>query len=255
MTLAHLQRPDAPALAYRNAPAAPDSALPDVLFCGGFGSDMEGTKAGFLAQCCASRGQGFVRFDYRGHGASEGLFQDGTIGLWLQDTLDIIDRVTQGKLILAGSSMGGWIGLLCALARPERVRGFIGLAAAPDFTRQILAGMNEAQRARLAADGYFELPHDYGDSPHVITKALLEDGERHCLLDAPIPLSIPVRLIYGMKDSEVPWQVAHRIAGAIPFPDKVVYLREEGDHRLSSPEDLALLDKMVVELSALVTGD
>ncbi len=249
MSLSFLARSGKPAIAYRKQDSA-DAALPTVVFLTGFRSDMDGTKAVYLADHCAARGQSFVRFDYSGHGKSEGAFEDGTIGQWRDDALDVIDYLTNGPLVLVGSSMGGWIGLLCALARKDRVSGYVGLAAAPDFTRWMKAGMTAEQRQMLAREGYFFLPSGYEEGDYKITAALLEDGEANCLLDAPIDLSCPVRLVQGMKDDAVPWQTAERIAAAMKGSDKQVVLREEGDHRLSTPEDLALIAALVDGLSA-----
>lgn len=248
MSLSFLERPGKPALACRKQDGA-DPSLPTVVFLTGFRSDMEGTKAAYLAGHCAAKGQPFLRFDYSGHGRSGGAFEDGTIGRWRDDALDVIDAMTDGPLVLVGSSMGGWIGLLCALARKDRVRGYVGLAAAPDFTRWMKAGMTEEQGRMLARDGYFLLPSGYEDGDYKITQALLEDGEKHCLLDGPIALSCPMRLVQGMKDDAVPWQTAERIANAVTSPDSRIFLREEGDHRLSAPEDLALIAALVDGLS------
>lgn len=249
MSVSFLKREEAPDIAYIRTNGETD-ALPTVVFLTGFRSDMMGTKAEFLASSCVRRGQNCLRFDYRGHGQSGGRFEDGTIGLWLSDALAAIDSLTTGPLILVGSSMGGWIALHVALARKERVAGLIGLAAAPDFTRQIAAMMKDAQKQQLATKGFFTEPNDYDDRPYIITRGLLEDGEKQCLLDAPIRIDCPVRLMQGMKDADVSWQTAHRIASAITGGDKKVYLREHGDHRLSAPDDLALLEKLVMELSA-----
>ncbi len=250
MSVSFLKREDSPDLAYRIIEGH-NASLPTVVFLTGFRSDMGGTKAEFLAQECPRRGQRLVLFDYRAHGKSGGAFEDGTIGLWRDDALDIIDSVTSEPLILVGSSMGGWIGLLAAIARPERVKGFIGIAAAPDFTRVVKSHMNEQQRADLAQNGYFLLPNVYTESPHMITKKLLDDAERHCLLDGEIAIGAPVRLIHGMKDDEVPWQTAPRIINALHTKDKKAYMREEGNHSLSSPDDLALLSKLIGELSGV----
>lgn len=248
MSVSFLKREGAPDIAYIRTKGEND-ALPTVVFLTGFRSDMMGTKAEFLASSCAERGQSFLRFDYRGHGQSGGAFEDGTIGLWLSDALAAIDALTTGPVVLVGSSMGGWIALLAALARKERVCGLIGLAAAPDFTRDIPNRMSEEQKAQMAAEGFISLPNDYDDRPYIIARTLLEEGENHCLLHAPVAIDCPVRLIQGMKDAEVPWQTAHRICNAITGEDKKVYLREEGDHRLSTEDDLVLLEKLVVELS------
>jgi len=248
MSVSFLKRENAPDLAYRIVEGH-NANLPTIVFLTGFRSDMKGTKAEFLATECLRRGQRLVLFDYRAHGQSGGAFEDGTIGLWRDDALDIIDKLTAGPLILIGSSMGGWIGLLAAIARADRLKGFIGLAAAPDFTRVVKSHMNDAQKSELAKNGYFLLPNDYVESPHMITKKLLDDAESLCLLDHEIPIDAPVRLIHGMKDSEVAWQTAHRILNALRTQDKKAYLREEGNHSLSAPEDLTLLAKLVDELS------
>ncbi|MFA5592943.1 MAG: alpha/beta fold hydrolase [Micavibrio sp.] len=250
MSVEFLHRDDAPRLAYRKQ-AGRNGALPTILFLHGLWSDMEGTKAEYLADACAARGQAFVRFDCRGHGRSDGLFEDAAIGDWKRDALDIIDNVAEGALVLIGSSMGGWLSLLAALERPERVAGLIGLAAAPDFTREILAEMGAAQRSALEKDGYFSLHEGIPDFPCHITQKLLDEGGAHCLLPGPLAIKAPVRLVQGMKDEDVSWQTAQRIAAAVPHQDVRVYLREDGDHRLSTPEDLALIDLIAQELSGL----
>ncbi len=247
-----LHRPGKPAIAYKRLAADPakgGNLYPTLVFFTGFCSDMEGTKASFLAAACEERGQAMLRFDYSGHGLSEGAFMDGTIGTWFQDSLDVIDRLTKGPLLLVGSSMGGWIGLLSARARADRTAGLIGLAAAPDFTRTIPPIMNDAQKDMLARDGYFPLPGDDTERRRRVTRTLLEEGERHCILDAPLAISCPVRLVHGKQDADVPWPIAEKIADILTSQDKAVYLREEGNHSLSAPEDLALLAQLVAELS------
>lgn len=247
MSVMFLKRNGRPDIAYQETKGE-NGALPTVVFMGGFRSDMNGTKAEFLSHSCAARGQKYLRFDYSGHGQSGGEFIDGTIGLWLDDALAVVDTLTTGPLVIVGSSMGGWIALCTALRRKERMKGLIGLAAAPDFTRDIPTIMTDAQKQELEAKGYFTEPNEY-DSSYIFTKKLLDDGEAYCLLDKPIAVDCPVRLVQGMKDNDVPWQTAHRIANALTTQNKEVYLREEGTHRLSTEEDLALLDKLVVELS------
>ncbi len=247
----YLERDNKPKLAYRFLPAGENTTnLPTVMFCGGFRSDMEGTKAIALEQACRDRGQGYLRFDYSGHGLSEGRFEDGTIGSWTEDALAIFDEIIKGPVLLVGSSMGGWISLLMAQKRPERVKGLVGIAAAPDFTREFSnMDLNETQKTQMKQDGYFLLPNDYGD-PYMITRALLEDGEKHCLLDNDIPLSsVPIRLVQGMKDPAVPWQMAHRIKNAVPSGDVEVFLVESGDHSLSRPEDIDLIAQQISALS------
>lgn len=219
------------------------------MFLSGFGSDMNGTKALFLDEFCKKNEIPYLRFDYSGTGQSGGIFEDGTIGKWFQDTLDAFDHITKGLVILVGSSMGGWIGLKVAMARPERVKAFIGLAAAPDFTRDVYTHLNEAQKADLKEKHYLPLPARPGETPLRLARALLEEGMQQCILDGPILLNCPVRLIQGMKDKEVPWQKAQKIMDAVTTQDKALYLREKSDHRLSSPEDLAVLGSLVEELS------
>lgn len=227
------------------------AALPSVMFLGGYRSDMAGAKALYLEEQCSARGQAYIRFDYSGHGVSGGDFKGGTIGSWMGDALQVIDELTEGPLILVGSSMGGWIALLCALRR-ERVKGVIGLAAAPDFTREVAAQMTADHKAQMQQKGYFEEPNDYSPEPYIFTQKLIQDGEQYCLLDKPITLSIPVRLIQGMQDADVEWQKAHRIKNAIAGADTEVFLIGSGDHRLSRPEDLAVIGEQVVQLSQLV---
>ena len=235
-----LKRDNAPDLAYVKTKTT-NHNLPDVVFLGGFRSDMEGTKAMYLEEQCKKRGQGYVRFDYRGHGKSKGVFEEACISEWAQDAQDIIEHCTSDAVILVGSSMGGWISLLTA-QKSDRVTGLIGLAAAPDFTLWMEAGMNEDQKQQLNNEGYFELPNDYDSEPYIITKKLIEDGRQNALLEQEIQIAIPVRLIQGMKDTDVEWQVAHRIKNVITGNDVEVILLENADHRLSTPDELQVLN-------------
>lgn len=216
----------------------------------GFMSDMTGSKALALEELCRARGQAYLRFDYRGHGASSGAFKDGCIGDWADDALDVLDRVTQGPQLLVGSSMGGWIMLLTALARPNRVAGLVGIAPAPDFTENLIwRELTERQRRVMAEQGFVEIPSDYGDQPYVITQRLIEDGRQHLLLNkAPLPISVPVRIIQGMEDKDVPWQTALDIQKAVESQDVEVTFVKAGGHRLSEPEDLARLTRTVAAL-------
>lgn len=211
---------------------------------------MEGTKALFLENLCRGAGQAFVRFDYSGHGASEGAFEDGTIGAWKNDALAVLDRLTEGPVVIAGSSLGGWISLLLAQERPERVKGITGIAAAPDFTRQIAALLTPAQREQMKTDGFIEVPSAYDPRPYVFTRRLIEEGEAHCLLDKKTHIAAPVMLLQGMQDPDVPWQTAFRIKTALQGGSVRIFLSETGDHRLSRPEDLEKIGDMVGELSA-----
>ena len=208
---------------------------------------MTGTKAEDLSAFCAEQGQAFLRFDYSGHGASGGRFVDGTIGRWAADAAAVLDALTEGPQVLVGSSMGGWISLLLAVQRPERLAGLVGIAAAPDFTTCIEAALSPEIRAIIARDGVWHRPSAYGD-PYPITRALLEDGRRHLLLHAAVPVAAPVRLLQGQQDPDVPWETALRTAAAISGPDVQVTLVKDGDHRLSRPQDLLLLRRTLAAL-------
>jgi pimeloyl-ACP methyl ester carboxylesterase len=236
-TTGRLDRGDGVELAW----ARREGKRPTVVFLPGFHSDMTGEKATALAAFCAERGQAMLRFDYAGHGASGGRFEDGTISRWTDDALAMIDRRTDGPLILIGSSMGGWIALLAALARPDRIAALIGIAAAPDFTQALMwPAMSTEQRAALERDGVVHRPSQYGE-PTPITRALIEDGRTRLLLNAPIELDRPVRLLHGQHDRDVPWRLALRIAERVSSNDVQVILVKDGDHRLSRPQDLELL--------------
>lgn len=221
---------------------------PTVLFVGGFMSDMAGTKASFLDDWAATRGQSFLRYDHFGHGESDGPFEDGTIGRWADDLVTVIDRLTRGDLVLVGSSMGGWLALLAALRRPDRVKALIGIAAAPDFTEDLIwATAPTDLRAGLLAAGVVRAPSDYGGE-YIITRALIEDGRQHLLLRGPIAITCPVRLIHGRRDPDVPFRTAGDIAERISGGDARVIAIDDGDHRLSRPEDLALLGEIIAAM-------
>ena len=212
---------------------------PTVVFCSGFRSDMAGTKAMMLDAWCRERDQGFLRFDYSGHGESDGTFEEGTIGRWLDDTLEVIDRLTVGPLLLVGSSMGGWITLLAALARPDRVAGLVGIASAPDFTEELLwRNLTREQQDTLEKDGRIELPSDYTDDPHVITQGLVTEGRNHLLLPNPIQLQCPVRLLHSLDDPDVPWEISLRAMQQIDHSDVRLSLLKDAGHRISRPQDL-----------------
>ena len=246
-----LERPDGNWIAYRRLAGA----APGVVFLPGFKSDMGGTKAMLLDAYCRDRGQAYLRFDYGGHGESSGAFTDGTIGAWADDAIAAIDRLTDGPQVLVGSSMGGWIMLLAAVARPDRVAGLVGIAPAPDFTEDLFwAHATDAQKAALATDGVWYEPSDYDDEPTPITRKLVEDGRRRLLLRAPIDLSCPVRLIHGMKDGDVPWATSLRIAEQLTSTDVEITLVKDGDHRLSEPDDLARLTETLGHLLDRLAG-
>ena len=217
----------------------------------GFRSDMNGIKATALAGHCRTRDHAFLRFDYFGHGASSGDFRAGTIGRWLEDALAVIDHLTEGPQILVGSSMGGWIALLAALARPGRLKALIGIAPAPDFTEDLIwARLSEAQRREFLERGELATPSAYEADSIPITLRLVEEGRRHLLLRGPIRLSCPVRLLHGMEDPDVPYQTSLRLVERLTGTEAVVELIEDGDHRLSRPQDLTRLFAAVDAMAA-----
>ncbi|MGH7056599.1 MAG: alpha/beta hydrolase [Acetobacteraceae bacterium] len=221
---------------------------PTIVFLPGFQSEMQGEKGTHLARFAADRGHALLRCDYSGHGKSGGSFTAGSIGRWTEDALAVIDRKADGKLLLVGSSMGGWIALLAALARPDRIAGLIGIAAAPDFTENLMwRAMTPVEQEKLLAMGSLTVEGPY-DPPLVITRTLIEDGRRHLLLGGPIGLTCPVRLLHGSRDHDVPWETALRIAEHLTSTDVRVTLVKDGEHRLSRPDDLALLSSTLGDL-------
>jgi pimeloyl-ACP methyl ester carboxylesterase len=242
-----LARPDGNSVAY----ARSDGRAPTVVFLGGFRSDMTGTKAVALHDWARKKGQAFLRFDYLGHGQSSGRFEDGTIGRWLDDSLAAIDSLTTGKLVLVGSSMGGWLSLLVALKRPERLAGLVLIAAAPDFTEQmLLKGMSAEDRAILEREGRLERPSQYSSEPSVFTWKLIEEGRNHLVLDKKLVLPCPVRLLHGQSDPDVPWEYSLQIAQHLEAPEVITTFVKGGDHRLSTAADIARLIAAVEELSS-----
>jgi pimeloyl-ACP methyl ester carboxylesterase len=235
-------------LAYRRF-SGQSKTLPGVVFLGGFMSDMQGRKAAFLEERCEQRQQSYLRFDYQGHGLSSGTFQEATIGSRLQDAVDIIDSLTSGPQVVVGSSMGGWIMLLLALKRPQRVAGLVGIAPAPDFSEDVYKHVfTEEHRRHLEKTGLVYLPNDT-EKPYPLTKHLFEEARNHLLLDGKIAINAPVRLIHGKQDTEVPWRKSEKIRAQLASPDVKITWVEDGDHRLSRDEDLKLIDEAVVELS------
>ena len=231
-------------LAYHRIAARGDGAsAPGIVFLGGLRSDMSGTKALWLEDWARARGRAFLRFDYRGHGASSGAFLDGAIGDWADDAAEAVARLTQGPQILVGSSMGGWIALLLARRIPEKVAALVGIAAAPDFTEDMWARMDEGQQRELMEAGRIEQPSDYSDEPTVITRRLIEDGRNQLVLRAPLKLPFPVRLLQGTADADVLPSVALRLLDHIDCPDARLTLVKDAGHRFSGPRELALIGK------------
>ena len=209
---------------------------------------MTGSKASFLEDYCRRRGHAYVRFDYFGHGASSGDPTAGTIGRWAEDAVAVIDALTEGRQILVGSSMGGWIMLLAALARPEQIHALVGVAAAPGFTEHLWLRLDEAQRLACRETGPITSPSKYDAYGYTYSLALFADGRRHLVMGDEIPVACPVRLLHGMLDDAVPWQTSLDLAERLASRDVVVTLIKDGDHRLSSDADLTRLAATLDEL-------
>ena len=223
-----------------------------VVWCGGLKSDMEGSKATALHGWAERQGRNYVRFDYFGHGASTGRFRDGTVTRWTQDTVQVIDELTQGPQILVGSSMGGWTALLAALARSDRVKALVLIAPAPDFTQKLMwAGFNEDIRKTIMDEGIYYEPSDY-DEPYEISRELILDGRNNLLLDAEIKFDGPVRILHGLKDTSVPWQHAQRLMDALRSEDVEMTLVKNGDHSLSEERDIKRLLAKVEAVCAII---
>lgn len=220
---------------------------PGVVFLHGFRSDMEGGKALALEAMCRSRGRAFLRFDLFGHGRSSGRVEDGCVSRWTADAVAALDELTEGPQILVGSSLGGWIALLAALARRSRVVGLVGVAAAPDFTEDLMWGQfTDRQRRDLRERGQVEMDNCYDPAtPWIIPRLLIEDGRNNLLLRDTINLFCPVRLIQGQRDEDVPWRTALRLADCLAGDDVHITLVKDGDHRLSRDQDLARLTATV----------
>jgi alpha-beta hydrolase superfamily lysophospholipase len=242
-TRGFLERPDGERLAWRRV----TGAGPTAVWLGGYRSDMTGTKAEALADWAQANGRGYLRFDYFGHGESTGDFVQGGITRWREDALAVIDEMTDGPLVLVGSSMGGWIACLAAVARPARIHSMVLIAPAPDFTSKLMPSRLPPEALEAIRDaGVWMQPSDYG-APNPITRLLLEDGARWSILDSAVPIEAPVRILQGGEDPDVPWRHALELAQAIKSPDVVFSLIKDGDHRLSRPQDIARLVAAVDE--------
>ena len=226
-----------------------DGTGPAVVFLGGFKSDMGGTKAVFLEDWAQTSGRAFLRFDYSGHGESSEAFTDGCIGDWFEDACAAIGLLA-GKVVLVGSSMGGWISLLVARAMPQKVAGLVTIAAAPDFTEDSMwAGFSDVQKAELAAQGQVALPSEYGD-PYIITQRLIAEGRQRLVLRDPLPLPFPVRSLQGTADRDVDMSVALRLLDHADSPDMRLTLVDGADHRFSDEDCLNLIAASVEEVLA-----
>lgn len=219
-----------------------------MVFLGGFRSNMEGTKARWVEEWARTRGYACLRFDYSGHGASSGTFEEGCIGDWAEDAVEAFEALTEGRQVLVGSSMGGWIALLLARRFPGRMAGLVGIAAAPDFTETIWERASAAERETILCEGVVYTPSDYIDEPTPITSRLIEEGRSHLLLDSGLRLDCPVRLLHGLADRDVEPSTGLRLVEAIKGEDVRLTLVKGADHRFSTERDLALIGRELEEL-------
>jgi pimeloyl-ACP methyl ester carboxylesterase len=229
---------------------------PGLFWLSGFNSDMQGTKALALDAWAAEHGRACVRFDYSGHGTSGGAFIDGTIGRWLEETVAVFDGFCEGLQVVIGSSMGGWMALLLAREIARRrgtsragLAGLVLIAPAPDFTEELMwKGFSPEARQEIETKGVWLRPSQYGD-PYPITRALIEEGRNHLLLGSTIEVGCPVRILQGAQDPDVPWKHAFALAHRLPSDDVVLTMIQDGDHRLSRPQDIARIIAAVKEFT------
>jgi len=241
--------------ARRIAVRARPGAAPGLFWLGGFNSDMKGTKAQALDEWAAAHGRACVRFDYSGHGESGGKFADGTIGRWLEDSLAVFEQFCAGPQVVIGSSMGGWMALLLAREVAKRPRnaalaGLVLIAPAPDFTEELMwKGFSPEIRKEIETTGVWLRPSQYDDgAPYPITRMLIEEGRNHLLLGSSIDVGCPVRILQGAQDPDVPWRHAFALAHRLPADDVVLTMIQDGDHRLSRPQDIARIIAAVAEI-------
>lgn len=242
----YLDTPQGRRLAYHLSPG--DG--PCIVFLGGLKSDMQGTKAIHLEDWAQAQGRGFLRFDYSGHGESSGAFEDGCIGDWAEDARAAVAQLTQGPLVIVGSSMGGWQALLLARAIPDRIAGLVTIAAAPDFTEDgYWRSFTAEQKQALETVGHVELPSDYME-PYVITRRLIEDGRNHLVLRDALALPFPVRCLQGTADTAVSTDTALRLLDHADCPDMRLTLLKDADHRFSDARCLRLIETAITEVLA-----
>ncbi|MEI4481223.1 MULTISPECIES: alpha/beta hydrolase [unclassified Phyllobacterium] len=233
-------------------------ANPGIVWLGGYRSDMLGSKANFLDEWATEHGHAFLRHDYSGHGESGGEFRDGTISLWLEQSLAVFRQFSSGPQIIVGSSMGGWIALrllaeLQRLGEGGRIAGLVLIAPAPDFTSELVEPkLTNDQRRQIADRGYMEEPSEYSDQSYIYTKALLEDGRINQVLKGVIQTDCPVHILQGMQDEDVPYSHAMKLVDHLPVDDVTITLIRDGDHRLSRPQDLELLGRTVSSMAGSI---
>src|SRR5689334_6907063 len=242
------------------APGSPSGApgstsgAPGLFWLGGFNSDMRGTKALALDEWAAAQRRACVRFDYSGHGESGGAFVDGTIGRWLEESLAVFEQFCRGPQVVIGSSMGGWMALLLAREISKRpaprasLAGLVLIAPAPDFTEELMwKSFSPEIRREIESKGVWLRPSEYGD-PYPITRNLIEEGRNHLLLGSAIEVGCPVRILQGAQDPDVPWRHVFALMHRLPADDVVLTMIQDGDHRLSRPQDIARIIAAVAEI-------
>lgn len=246
-----LKRTHKPDLAYVYSEGAPGNAMPLIMFCGGYKSDMDGTKATYFETQCQKRGQAYLRFDYSGHGQSDGKFEDGTIGSWSDDALEVLAHVNQENkpVILVGSSMGGWIAFLMLKKNPDNIVHMVGIAAAPDFTRDMYADFTEAQKRVLAETGKLIIQSEYPD-PYILKQEFFDDAEHSFVMDQPWDVPCNVHLFQGMQDTVVKPEKAQKIQDFFGADTVSVTYSETGAHNMSGGEDLKMMDAYLYKISA-----
>ncbi|KAF6727345.1 Mycophenolic acid acyl-glucuronide esterase, mitochondrial [Oryzias melastigma] len=252
-TVQFASRPNLPKLAYRKL----KGKSPGVVFLPGYASNMNGQKAEALEEFCKSLGHSYLRFDYTGHGASEGVLAEGTIGTWKKDVLYVLDELVEGPQILVGSSIGGWLMLLAAIARPEKTAALVGVATAADHLVTSFNSLPLETRKEFEAKGEWTVPTKHTEEGvYKFSMDFLQEAENHCVLQSPIPITCPVRLIHGLKDEDVPWHVSMQVAERVLSHDVDVILRRYGQHRMSEKDDIKLMvytiDDLIDKLTTLV---
>ncbi|XP_014051662.1 palmitoyl-protein thioesterase ABHD10, mitochondrial [Salmo salar] len=252
-TVQYATRPDLPKLAYRKV----KGKSPGVVFLPGFASNMGGKKAEALEEFCKSLGHAYIRFDYTGCGSSEGEMVDGTVGTWKRDVLYVLDELVEGPQILVGSSMGGWLMCLAAIARPEKTAAMVGISTAADHFVTVFNTLPIEARKEIEEKGQWVVPTKHNEEGSItFTTEFLKEAEQHCVLQSPIPVTCPVRLIHGMKDQDVPWHISMQLAERVLSNDVDVILRKHGQHRMAEKEDIKLIvytiDDLIDKLTTLV---
>ena len=236
--------PNGSRLAYHYTPGK----TPGVIFLGGFNSNMTGTKAKYIELDCKKNNRSFLRFDYFGHGQSDGKFEDGTLGKWIENTIFVLDELTEGNQVLVGSSMGGWIMFLVALKRIERISGLVGIAPAPDFTFDILNRLSLEQKKSLKLNGYFIYESSYDSEPMQINLNFIEESKRNYILNKKINIDIPIRLVHGLKDQDVDWKKSLKLSNIVNNKNIAINFIPDGAHRLSRNKDLEIITKIINKL-------